>query len=388
MKNFMHNLIFFHDTALNNKSFECGFKKDIASENERQIIKRIFYFWEAMKHSSKELCIKENDDIWKTIKNNHHSKLISVLENSEIDQAEEFFLNICKTEAIMGFMCHFQYNELINDEQKLRYEAIQTLDILCRLAEAFGVLPLECPEQGYWGRNINCDINKIIVDLEAVLDSEIQSPKAGGGTFGLKTIRGIISRKDCIAIYQAFRLAKILDNAFFESIAEIGGGTGTLAFHLYKRGFRNLKLYDLPQVAALQSYYLIKSLPNAKIRLFGEKNQNEDDSITILPYWDFSNSEKNSYKLVLNSDSFPEIEKEIVTQYLMDIKKNSDLFLSFNQESSAFMWEKEQGTQHIIKDLITEVGGFNRKYRFPFWMRRGYVEELYEVENQHLKDTH
>ncbi len=371
-------MLFFHDPFLYKRNLKCAFKEDFASENEHEIIKRIFDFWEAMKHSAQDLCIKERDDIWKTIKNRYHSKLIDVLENKDIDEAVEFFLNICKTKAIMGFMCRFQYDELTSDKEKINYEAIQTLDIFCRLAEALGVLPFECPEQGHWGQNINVDIHKTITDLEDVIGYEIQSPQAGSGTFGLTTQRGILSRKDLIAIYQAHRLAEILDDDFLKPIAEIGGGAGILMFHLYKKGFRNLKLYDLMHVAAIQSYYLIKSLPKAKIRLFGE-NESQENNITILPYWEFYNSPKNSYKLVLNSDSLPEIERKLVEQFLEGIKRSSNLFLSFNQEGSAPMWEREHGVQHVIKDLIREIGGFKRKYRFPFWMRRGYVEELYEV---------
>ncbi len=384
--NFKESMQFFHDPYLFKQNLECAFKEDVASGKEHEIMNRLFGFWEAMKHSAQDLGIEDRDDIWKTLKNRYHSKLIAVLENKDIDEAVGYFLNICKTKAVRGFMNHCLYDELINNKQKRDFEAMQTLDILCRLAEALGVLPLECPENGHWGQNINVDIPKTITDLENVIGYEISSPRAGGGTFGLSTQRGILSRKDIVAIYQTHRLAEILNDDLTLPIAEIGGGAGVLMFHLYRKGFRNLRLYDLAQVAVIQGYYLIKSLPNTKISLFGEKEISESD-IAVLPYWEFSNSRNNSYRLVLNSDSFPEIERVLVVQYLEDIKRVSDLFLSFNQEGSGPMWEKEHGVQNVVKDLIQGVGGFRRKYRILFWMRRGYVEELYEsVTNVPVKE--
>jgi hypothetical protein len=35
--------------------------------------------------------------------------------------------------------------------------------------------------------------------------------------------------------------------------------------------------------------------------------------------------------------------------------------------------------------VIDEIGGFRRLARFPFWMRPGYVEELYEPTSRNQR---
>ena len=33
--------------------------------------------------------------------------------------------------------------------------------------------------------------------------------------------------------------------------------------------------------------------------------------------------------------------------------------------------------QAIVQRLVEEVGGYDRIYRFPYWLRPGYAKELY-----------
>jgi hypothetical protein len=41
----------------------------------------------------------------------------------------------------------------------------------------------------------------------------------------------------------------------------------------------------------------------------------------------------------------------------------------------------ERGATHaVVAKVLEDVGGFRRLYRFPFWLRNGYVEELYAIQ--------
>ena len=61
-------------------------------------------------------------------------------------------------------------------------------------------------------------------------------------------------------------------------------------------------------------------------------------------------------------------------------EKGAGLFLSINQEAQARNTGDQ--VQSVVSDLVTRNGGFNRSYRFPHWMRAGYVEELYRIESK------
>jgi hypothetical protein len=57
--------------------------------------------------------------------------------------------------------------------------------------------------------------------------------------------------------------------------------------------------------------------------------------------------------------------------------KGRGFFLSINQEGQAL--DTFCVPQSVVCRLVEESGGFERSYRFPHWMRAGYVEELYRI---------
>ena len=50
-------------------------------------------------------------------------------------------------------------------------------------------------------------------------------------------------------------------------------------------------------------------------------------------------------------------------------------FLSVNQEAKAYV--PGVGPQQCVAELVDEAGGFERVSRQRYWMRQGYVEEVY-----------
>ena len=103
------------------------------------------------------------------------------------------------------------------------------------------------------------------------------------------------------------------------------------------------------------------------VSLYGEP----DKRVKILPC---NKLPDGKYDLVLNQDSFPEIAENIVTDYLNWIRYHATEFLSINFESKAAY----PGGNHLsVNEVIQKVGGFKRVSRIPFWLRKGYVSEVY-----------
>jgi len=138
-------------------------------------------------------------------------------------------------------------------------------------------------------------------------------------------------------------------------------------------------LIDLPHINVLQGFYLIKTLPDAKVSLYGEDYQSDGGGVCVqvMPPFVLSQLSQNSFDLVINQDSFPEINSSIVSDYLVWIKLSTKLFLSINHESKP---NSINGTlQNNVSELIANVGGFIRRTRQPYWPRKGYVCELYDI---------
>jgi len=159
-----------------------------------------------------------------------------------------------------------------------------------------------------------------------------------------------------------------------DAILEIGGGFGALAMLVYRAGYTNYTIIDLPVVGSIQHFYLASVFGVENVSGFGGPKRN----IQILPPASFKGVSDKSLALVVNTDSFSEIDKSAATKYLTEIKRTADYFLSINQEAQA-IHEGFGSPQIMVSELIKEVGGFERVYRFPYWMLEGYVEELYRV---------
>ncbi len=86
---------------------------------------------------------------------------------------------------------------------------------------------------------------------------------------------------------------------------------------------------------------------------------------------DFLSSEER-FDLVVNVDSMPEMSIEFICDYFQKICSVSDTFLSINHEFNA----------HTVANAAQSIARLERTARVPYWMRRGYVEELFRVRRQ------
>ena len=122
----------------------------------------------------------------------------------------------------------------------------------------------------------------------------------------------------------------------------------------------------------------VKSLPGAPIVLYGEEDI-DGSAIRLYPYWHFSSVVSKTFDLTFNQDSFPEIDSNIVNWYLDLILNNTrDFFLSINQEGQA-IFDPSGKKQLLVPELLKDRKAYKLVYRFPYWLRGGYTEELYRI---------
>lgn len=66
---------------------------------------------------------------------------------------------------------------------------------------------------------------------------------------------------------------------------------------------------------------------------------------------------------------------ETAAMYIARIRAIAPLFCSINQEAAAP--NTDAFRQVVVPDLVARDGGYRRLSRNLFWMRDGYVEEIY-----------
>jgi hypothetical protein len=117
----------------------------------------------------------------------------------------------------------------------------------------------------------------------------------------------------------------------------------------------------LPLTSVAQGYFLGRTLGPGAISLFKEARS----SIAILPPSAFLNSD-DRYDVVLNADSLTELNREEASAYCAAFRDRANIFLSINHEINPF----------TVRELYAAVAGPSVS-RSPYWMRGGYVEEIF-----------
>jgi len=313
-------------------------------------------------------------DAWDDNRNEYQDELIKILHSHNPESLVDYLSSMHRRKSTYGVSGNItEYRRLQRNSYLRKKEVAGIKDVLVSFAEALGVLPYETVVPHVAKKNIYENSDFLVGEIENKLGIKIAPPEVEGGLFKLGLKSGSFDHRDMWSLYLAWRIKNFVSTE--GSIGEIGGGLGKAALYSSRFGLRDYSIFDLPIMNVMTAWHLIKALPNEKVVLYGEPQ--EEKALRILPYWIFPDKK---FDMIVNQDSLPEIGEEIVKDYLGKIKNCSRYFLSINHEHQAPLFPGSKHRNLVIPRLIHEVGGFTRTYRFPFWLRKGYVEELYEVE--------
>ncbi|MFO0871097.1 MAG: putative sugar O-methyltransferase [Pirellulales bacterium] len=318
-------------------------------------------------------------DLWTEIRQ-RQATFFGVLDAGDPAALAAYLCNMNRHDATTGTVQgDGEYRRLRRSPRYRRFLAHMAKDKLVSLAEAVGAIPCENPEQGTWGQNIHRDHDQLVGAIEATLGLEITPPPIDGGLLKMRTSRGLFNERDLNALYTAWSVRQLFPDEL-PAVAEIGGGAGRVAYWSCRLGIREYTIVDLPHINVIQGFYLLKALPEAQVVLYGEpRGTTTGPRIVILPAHAREEVADQSVDVVLNQDSFPEIHRQIVLDYLAWIQRVSRrYFYSINHESRPP--STVGGTQLNVPELIGTVTGYRRLSRTPYWLRRGYVAELYRLQ--------
>jgi hypothetical protein len=319
------------------------------------------------------------DDLWAIIVA-EQGRFLSILERGDPLELAACLCNVARHDASVGItQGDREFERITSDRAYRRFVALMTKDKLVSLAEAVGALPVENPEQGPFGTAICRSPSELVGRISASVGTDITPPDVDGGLLKIDTGRGLFGERDTNAIYTAHLLRQSVRDPGSARICEIGGGSGRVAYWSWRLGMTSYTLVDLPHVNVVQGYYALKSLPSEAVSLYGEAAPGTaGERLQILPAHVVEELRDPRFDLVLNQDSFPEMSAATVTEYLRWIRRSCHgSLMSINHESKSVYGD---GLAHIsVPELAAGVGGFELTYRFPYWLRRGYVIELYRI---------
>ena len=249
---------------------------------------------------------------------------------------------------------------------------LQFIDALVSLAEAFGVARVTSFEQDAkaHAHALDRDPDALLKRIEARSQLRLDFPRIGGA-YGCTAAGRHLAIDSLIHGYTVQRLRELETRSDWRFV-EIGGGYGCLAELMHRHGFTNYAIYDLPWVNAIQGYFLILALPEKSVQLFGEPPA----ELAVLPFWEFFDLPAQAADMVINTDSLPEMGAAIAASYIESIANVArKFFFSINQEAKADV--EAFGPQQCVAEIVERTGGLRPVSRQRYWMRPGYVEELF-----------
>jgi len=248
---------------------------------------------------------------------------------------------------------------------ELKGYGLVCMDRLVTLAEAVGARRQWHPEADTWADPIQQSPDDVIGSIEKVLGIRLDFPSPFRQAFGLPTARGLVSDRAIHAIYLAFRMVQLSQQPPGRScFLEIGGGLGRAAYYSHRLGVRQYVIVDIPVTLACAAYFLMCSVGPERIALPGEGGE-ATAAICLMAPEDFLKHRKN-YDVAASVDAITEFALETSRKYLMKVAESSPVMMSINHELNAEMF----------RDLCLQTRGVLPASRFPYWLRKGYVEEV------------
>ena len=165
--------------------------------------------------------------------------------------------------------------------------------------------------------------------------------------------------------YYAHAIAGLTNLQNASLVVELGGGFGGLGFYLMRDNPQLTYVdFDLPEATALASYYLIRSLPNAPISLYGEIELSRKSlaapGIMLLPSFEILRMPTRSVAVSFNSYSLAEMAPATTHTYLDQIARiTRGYFLHVNHNKKALLSADKFGVeQRGFKLLNRELAGW------------------------------
>lgn len=330
---------------------------------DRELVGRIITAYQAANK------VDLGNSMWNVFFASYHNSIHQTLLNGNMEAVTELFRDPRASDLFYGFDILSKSTHGTFDTERVRnLHAKVCLDGLVRFAESAGAISIDNPEVWLTWKGSSWESEVVLAELNNKC-WPFSVPNPFPEEHGLGTSRGVVSYRVPQALYQAWRIRELVKGIENPRILEIGAGLGRTAYYAYELGIKDYSIVDIPITAASQAYFLGRTLGENNIHLDGELPQELSRKIKLMNPQTFMNKNK-SYHLILNADSLTEMDLSTAKAYWQKMKSSTSMFLSINHEANSFR------VQDLIADDLPNI----EVNRCPYWMRRGYVEELIKVK--------
>jgi hypothetical protein len=208
-------------------------------------------------------------------------------------------------------------------------------------------------------------IEEILTALDARLGTKVTFPNPFEGEVGIVTSRGVASYRAIAAIHQAIR-SKEASCLSGNRLLEIGAGMGRSVYYASKGGLQ-CTIIDLPMTIVGQALFLSATLGEEAVWMLGDEAAKPGQIRLLTPPQMYK---AGSFDVILNADSLTEMAQDVAESYVRFAAKHSKMLISINHEANLF----------TVQEISRNEPNLVCVSRSPYWLRDGYVEEVFMVK--------
>ena len=333
-------------------------------DEDRALARRIIAFYERATQATDPA--GQRSAMWERSFDSFQGPLVAALKRQDEAALAELLHGFLRNQIVRGIDPGDSYTG-----RNWRIHCLKLLDALVSLAEQVGAAATESG-QGKGGLALAEGLEPLVRRIEEKIGIAIAAPNVGG-PYGLRVGPRLITMNSPEYVHAAWRLDQAVRRHCEGpvEVLEIGAGFGATAFYFLQLAeVARYTMVDLPEIAALQAYYLGKLLGPGKVSLDGE---DIEASVRIIP--PHSLRDIPSVDVVFNQDSLPEIPADAAREYIEWIRDRvAGIFFSYNHET---LLAGGQFAVTSVPKLVSDIGGLERVSRDLCWSKPGYVEEIY-----------
>ncbi len=331
--------------------------------HDADIVRRLIQSYQVISSENHQ----RGDSMWGMFFSEKHEALDKKFKKGKERKVAAILRNPGASELFYGFDA-LSKSVLLNyfsNPHSQQTHATSCLDSLVRFAEAIGAIPLDNPEAYIFIAPIPWRAEDVISLINQKLGVSITFPNPYPFENGLLTPLGVMSYRVPQALYQAFTIKELLKNVTNPRVLEIGAGLGRTAYYARLLGIKDYTIVDLPFTTMSSGYFLGVTLGENQVLFSGEMALDPQNRVKLITPLQFLESHEQ-YDLIINADGFTEYDPQLARAYLARIRESSPIFLSINHESNSY----------TVEELLREDNPPAEVFRFPYWMRQGYAEEI------------
>jgi putative sugar O-methyltransferase len=186
-----------------------------------------------------------------------------------------------------------------------------------------------------------------------------------GNPFGVLIEETLVRTGSEYQHYSAQKICNLLESGT-ETVAEIGGGYGGMAYYLL-RDRPNVTYidFDVPESIALTSYYLLKTFPQLTFLLYGEEDLTKEAiaraDVILLPPFELAAMPTGSVDIAFSSHAMSDVSSLAMGEYLDNVARmtRKDFLYIGDSKAGKLISDLVDQSYESIKLMETHLSGWH-----------------------------